>query len=274
MKCPKCAYLGFEHAERCRNCGYQFSLAAAPQDPELPLNSESDDQPPASPMSRMEPILAAEPSSDELPLFEPAAIDDEPLITRPSRPRPPLAVRRPTPDVHRLRSVAARAPSLDLAFDAPVGAPGPAPDAEPAIHDGAAPAAGLAARLLALLIDAGVLLAVDVAVVYFMLQICGIGLDDLAIVPRAPLAAFLLLQNGGYHVAFTVGGQTLGKMATGIRVVSSHRGEGVHTGRAIIRETTRLLLALPAGLGLLPAVFSNDHRGLHDRFAGTRVVRA
>jgi uncharacterized RDD family membrane protein YckC len=35
-----------------------------------------------------------------------------------------------------------------------------------------------------------------------------------------------------------------------------------------------LLLAIPAGLGLLSAFFDHDHRGLHDRFAGTRVVRA
>ena len=31
---------------------------------------------------------------------------------------------------------------------------------------------------------------------------------------------------------------------------------------------------IPAGLGFLTALFSRDHRGLHDRFAGTRVVRA
>src|SRR5687768_16466291 len=27
MKCPKCAYLGFETSDRCRNCGYDFSLS-------------------------------------------------------------------------------------------------------------------------------------------------------------------------------------------------------------------------------------------------------
>src|SRR6185312_17553838 len=27
MKCPKCGYLGFEDVERCRNCGYDFSLS-------------------------------------------------------------------------------------------------------------------------------------------------------------------------------------------------------------------------------------------------------
>lgn len=33
MKCPKCAYVGFNATDRCRHCGYDFSLmgsAAAP----------------------------------------------------------------------------------------------------------------------------------------------------------------------------------------------------------------------------------------------------
>jgi uncharacterized RDD family membrane protein YckC len=34
-----------------------------------------------------------------------------------------------------------------------------------------------------------------------------------------------------------------------------------------------MLLAVPAGLGFLTAIFSTDRRGLHDRFAQTRVVR-
>jgi uncharacterized RDD family membrane protein YckC len=35
-----------------------------------------------------------------------------------------------------------------------------------------------------------------------------------------------------------------------------------------------VLLAVPAGLGFLSAIASRDRRGWHDRFAGTRVVRA
>ena len=27
MKCPKCEYLGFETGDRCKNCGYDFSLS-------------------------------------------------------------------------------------------------------------------------------------------------------------------------------------------------------------------------------------------------------
>src|SRR6185503_8959209 len=41
MKCPKCLYIGFETGDRCKNCGYDFSLLAmaedAPAPPELPL---------------------------------------------------------------------------------------------------------------------------------------------------------------------------------------------------------------------------------------------
>ena len=40
MKCPKCHYLGFETGDRCRNCGYDFSLLArsAPPAGDLPLH--------------------------------------------------------------------------------------------------------------------------------------------------------------------------------------------------------------------------------------------
>ena len=43
MKCPKCEYLGFEHVERCRNCGYDFSLAASPRLPELSIRQDGHD---------------------------------------------------------------------------------------------------------------------------------------------------------------------------------------------------------------------------------------
>ena len=43
MKCPKCAYLGFERVERCRNCGYDFSLASTLNLPELPIRSKRPD---------------------------------------------------------------------------------------------------------------------------------------------------------------------------------------------------------------------------------------
>ena len=107
------------------------------------------------------------------------------------------------------------------------------------------------------------------------MQICGLTLADLGLLPKGPLLAFLLVQNGGYLVAFTAGGQTLGKMAAGIKVVSADAGRHARPRpRAPARASSGSCSALPAGLGFLTAVFSRDRRGLHDRFAGTRVVRA
>ena len=70
------------------------------------------------------------------------------------------------------------------------------------------------------------------------------------------------------------GGQTLGKMALGIRVVTADEAEPVGIGRSLQRTVMWMILAIPAGLGFVTALFSSDYRGLHDRLAGTRVVRA
>ncbi len=314
MKCPKCGYLGFETVERCRNCGYDFSLASSPGIPDLPLRRETltidplDDlalidaataapRParsgvgadrdhvlagPAVPVATV--AASARPAAAvrvDLPLFGPPIPDDEPLITKASPPRPPLAVRRATPDIARLRADPARASSVDLGLDLE--------DAPEAVRSSAARAgihaparssdeealdAGVGARLFAVVLDLLILAAVDVVVIYFTMQICGVTVDDLGILPKGPLLAFLLVQNGGYLVAFTAGGQTLGKMAAGIRVVPDGSASSVDLGRAFLRTLMWLLLAVPAGLGFLSALFSRHHRGLHDRFAGTRVVRA
>jgi uncharacterized RDD family membrane protein YckC len=41
-----------------------------------------------------------------------------------------------------------------------------------------------------------------------------------------------------------------------------------------MRTLVWFALAVPAGLGFLTALIGHEHRGLHDRVAGTRVVRA
>lgn len=282
MKCPKCGYLGFESVERCRNCGYDFSLASTVTVPELPLRS---DPPPADQLEDLTfgDVTAAPASKQpttELPLFGPPIPDDDrPLITKVSAPRAPLSVRRATPEVPRVRTEPRLQP-LDLAlepessFAAPVSPAARAVRYDLNVDDGLHYSdATIAARLAAVLIDLVILAAVDVLVIYLTMQICGITLDDLSILPKGPLVAFLLLQNGGYLVAFTAGGQTLGKMAAGIRVVSSDDEAELDVGRAVLRTLMWIVLAVPAGLGFLTAVLSRDHRGLHDRFAGTRVVR-
>jgi uncharacterized RDD family membrane protein YckC len=266
MKCPKCGYLGFDDVERCRNCGYEFSLASATPVPELSIRPEPPDD---------------QLRSVELPLFGRSVPDDEPLITRPSPPRTPLSVRRGNIEIPRARSLAPRPGILDLESDealeaAPSTRSSRSSPGEPIDHaSSAAPAlpdAPLASRLVAVGIDLLVLVATDLVVVYFTMQVCGLALEEIDILPKWPLGVFLFLLNGGYLVAFTIGGQTLGKMAVGIKVVPSAARSSIDVGRALAREALWVLLAVPAGLGFL-TVLGPEHRGLHDRLSGTRVVR-
>ena len=134
--------------------------------------------------------------------------------------------------------------------------------------------ASMLSRFLAAAFDLSILAVIDLVVIYFTMQICGLTMADLSVLPKGPLLAFLLVQNGGYLVAFTVGGQTLGKMAAGIKVVPSESDATLDIGHSILRTAVWAVLAIPAGLGFLTAFFSQDRRGLHDRCAGTRVVRA
>jgi resuscitation-promoting factor RpfA len=305
MKCPKCGYLGYERVDRCRNCGYDFSLASSSPTPELRLRDTGavpqplddleliDAATPAPAAVRFNDLLPEPASADlrqnglaELPLFGPPITDDVPLITKASPPRPPLAVRRATPEVPRLRSDS-RAPLLEYSDPtSPPPAPFPRPAAElpplqrsaranrAAAAESETERAGFGARAVAAAIDVALLAIVDVVIVYFTMKICRLTTAELALLPKAPLITFLLLQNGGYFVAFTTIGQTLGKMVTGLRVLADDAEHAPDLGRSAMRALVWMVLALPAGLGLLTAVFSRDGRGLHDRFAGTRVVRA
>lgn len=67
-------------------------------------------------------------------------------------------------------------------------------------------------------------------------------------------------------------GQSLGKMAAGLRIVSS---DGSHPalGSLVFRQTLGYLLTFASfGLGFLFSVFSSKGRALHDYLSGTQVV--
>ena len=101
------------------------------------------------------------------------------------------------------------------------------------------------------------------------------GLTPLEIfqLPAAPLLAFFLLLDGGYFVAFTaVGGQSIGKMALGIKVVGEE-DRPVPVGKAALRTLAYGLSALPLGAGFVAGVLGADRLALHDRLTHTRVIR-
>jgi uncharacterized RDD family membrane protein YckC len=275
MRCPKCQYISFENGGRCRNCGYDFSLTVSDAaEPDLRIVAADAADGPLSDLTLHAAPLPASRAPDtgggpDLPLFARGPMDRL-LVERSVAPRPPLAVRKSNPsgrDRHRVH----QAPKLDLR---------PADDA--ALRDGADAddsSASLIARIAAALIDALVILSIDVGVIYLTLRLCGLTPADVQALPPVPLGAFLLLLAGGYVICFTVaGGQTIGKMATRIRVVPVPErdwGNGrVGLGSAVLRAVGCLVSVLTAGLGYLPALVSQDHRALHDRLADTRVVRA
>jgi uncharacterized RDD family membrane protein YckC len=295
MKCPKCDYLGFETGDRCRNCGYDFSLLAAPDSsvgPDLPLHLPQDltaethpwlDQmaPPGEAVSPPLPaatVAAPRRADPPLPLFHPASpYDDEPLIKLPAAPRPPLAVRR-TPEAPRPRTVPRPPhrhdpePVLVFLDDQDAAASSVEPASKPRHREAAREASGAGRRLLAAAIDHGLLFAIDVIVVYFTLRIAALTMTDWRQLPAAPMLVFLGLVKVAYFCAFTmVGGQTVGKMAARIQVVTDD-DTVLDPPRAVRRTLAGVVSLLTLGLGFLPILVGNDRRALHDRMAHTRVV--
>jgi uncharacterized RDD family membrane protein YckC len=298
MKCPKCDYLGFETGDRCKNCGYDFSLLATPrvEDAGLSLASEGGDAPigdlwikptDTSTGAFATPDMSARVGS--YPLFSPAG-DDEPLIKTPSEPRAPLSVRRaPEPSRSRSASRPLRAIDSGLTLEFPeeppadvvppidVAAPVRLHPVRPAQRAPEPPAAtttvaSLGSRLHAAFIDHAILLGIDVIVFYSTLRMAALPTDEWRALPLLPFLGFLLLVKLAYFSAFTaIGGQTIGKMAAGIKVVADD-DMFMDPSRAITRTLTGVVSLASLGLGLIPALIGPHRRALHDRVAHTHVV--
>jgi uncharacterized RDD family membrane protein YckC len=240
---------------------------------------------------------SAPPSSAELPLFvkgsspaAPPAAGPRP-IDGPTRAAPPAApVRRPHPvaarqskgqppprkhgpfdgdlleDLQRIERLERGInSSLPVRPEPPVGRLAPPQAAEPW--------RGLAAAA----IDASFIGLLNVAILWLTLRWSDLAFVDASLLPALPLATFFLLVALGYLLMFTAaGGQTLGKMTAGVRVVGAADGaEGrpVTVQQAVLRSMLALPSGLIFGLGFLPSVFGSG-QSLHDRLAHTRIVRA
>ena len=82
----------------------------------------------------------------------------------------------------------------------------------------------------------------------------------------------LLLSFFYYIVLHSFGGQTLGKIFLGIRVVTPEQGS-INLGTSFLRWCAHFLSILSFGIGYLWALVDNDKATLHDRIASTRVVQ-
>jgi uncharacterized RDD family membrane protein YckC len=319
MRCPKCHYISFGTVSRCRNCGYEFSFAPDAEPIDLPIQAQD---PPIGPLRDLNldaPRSASASLQDgddnragpagprlDLPLFtDRDPVDDAPLITAAAAPRQPLSVRRaapaPSPPKPRFEKSAV-APMLEIDDradavaadndDEPLPArrdqrrvrPAPPVRAARTAADANFAVAPIWLRLLAGVIDVVIIVGIDAGVLFCTLRVLGLEPQQAALLPPAPIALFLVLLNGGYLATFTAaGGQTIGKMLAGIRVITQRPADAgefayyttrVSLGAAVLRATAYLASLLPAGLGFAAILFDKDGRALHDRLAETRVVRA
>jgi uncharacterized RDD family membrane protein YckC len=333
MKCPKCGYLGFETTERCRHCGYDFSLSVTVDNDAgqaLPLRHSAENDAPLADFDlsglgtddAAEPAAAldldriigspspapdhsasfggasapdprrrvvrtatavATPPQDEVqqhyapgtPAAPNAAGAGAPASLLPLAPPParaPLAVRRATPEVQRRRAprtIKRDAEDVGLQLE-----PAVTPGDQTTYAEGAiSRSASALRRLTAVAVDAVILGGISGAVLYLTLAIAGLTLAEWRVIPPVPMAAFLVLLNGGYLIGFTAAnGQTIGKMTARIRVTTDD-GESLTIGGAVLRALGVMLTVALAGLPYLPVLVGKDRRALHDRLAGTRVIK-
>lgn len=89
----------------------------------------------------------------------------------------------------------------------------------------------------------------------------------------------LLIVAGTYFIWFwTHGGQTLAMQTWKMRIVKSVQADSLDRGISLRQAVMRYLFALIGigllGCGILWALLDRDRQFLHDRLAGTRIVKS
>jgi uncharacterized RDD family membrane protein YckC len=121
--------------------------------------------------------------------------------------------------------------------------------------------AGFGIRLLAALIDATLMTAVQLLLATVMSEngaiALGIAID----------AAYTILMPAGRHRG------TFGKYWLGLEIRALDGEAPIALGTSVLRYLGEIASSLLLGIGYLMILFRADRRGLHDLIAGTVVVR-
>ena len=127
----------------------------------------------------------------------------------------------------------------------------------------------LGTRLLSLAYEGVLLFGILFVASYLFV---GLARDAQTGMPRLVFQVYLLAVCGAYYVfCWARSGQTLPMKTWRIHLVTE-QGKPLAVGRAF----QRYLLAVPSvlsGIGVLWALVDRDRQFLHDRLAGTRIVR-
>jgi uncharacterized RDD family membrane protein YckC len=135
------------------------------------------------------------------------------------------------------------------------------------------PYAGIATRAVALGMDA-LIVQGSILVVAGLLSLVGqlVGGVHLGPVAQVVAASAWVVATASYFAAFwTLAGQTPGMRAMRLRVVTADGGRPGAI-RSLVRAVCLGLCIIPAFLGLVPVLFDQRRRGLHDMVARTVVL--
>ncbi len=137
--------------------------------------------------------------------------------------------------------------------------------------NGAAP--GIPRRLAGILYESLLLVGVGAVLVLLPHVILGMATDRTA--HPWLLQVHLVGVLAAYFVWFwRHGGQTLAMKTWKIRLVDARSAETVSLPQALLRFALCWPSLLLCGAGLIWAFFDRDRQFLHDRLAGTRLIRA
>ena len=137
--------------------------------------------------------------------------------------------------------------------------------------------AGFWIRGAALAVDFVIFFLVEYSFGYAAYRLWGDDVRDpdggATLVVRILANLFTLVFAGAYTtVLHAVGGQTIGKMLLGIRVVAVDDAP-LPLGAALLRYFAYFASLAPLGMGFVMAGLRRDKRALHDLIAGSRVER-
>jgi len=133
--------------------------------------------------------------------------------------------------------------------------------------------AGVIGRSAALLLDYLILVALFVALSWFIGQVSlRSRINDSGRVGLTAAASFLIALLYFSALEGSRAQATLGKMALGLQVADVH-GQPIGFVRAAARFLAKLLSLLVLGVGFLMALFNDRHRALHDVLTGTVVAK-
>lgn len=140
------------------------------------------------------------------------------------------------------------------------------------------PKAGFLYRLIAWIIDAivvVVIVGVVATIVGAPFFLSGFEVNPVAMAARQAFSSALGLLIGiGYFVYFWgTSGATPGKMALGLKVIGTDGTMPISYVTAFIRYIGYIVSTIVCLLGYLLIIVDEDNQGLHDKIAGTYVVR-